>query len=631
MTIFKNSIITLGLAVFAFTSIFIISVLVFMNHLYYEINAVSLGNTAKTLMTAIGKDNLAKVFSQSGEDADLYSLSFNVSEVYRVTLIDQSGYVLWDSHVADRLVNHNDREEIIAALEGREGSSRRESISTGMRRIYYALPVYGDNDVIGVFRLSLTIPEFNSRISPVILPFIIFICLFIIAAFWAVIMYSRSLASSLGRLVSIAQSSAQLLSGADGIKAIDHVSPEFISLEKAMRAMAKELNLRIEHAVSESSRLQAILNGMSEAVFAMDQNLKLHLVNPKARELFGLGSRDVKDMTLLEATHSAELVETAIKAISCGSSFETELTFYKGAGFPAGGEAPRLVQYFHVYASHLSAGGAVLVLQEVTRLVKLERVRKDFIANVSHELRTPIQLIKGFSETLLDAASDPGEGNKEQIIHFLEIILKNAGIMENLTNDLLTLADLENSYGEDKLSTNSRMEDQNIAQLVNEAVSSMELKAKSKQIEIIVNCPQDLSVKLFGSYIIQALINLIDNGIKYSPAGTKIWVNVCLAVCKDSDQIQSGEESGEVVFEVCDKGIGISSEHLERIFERFYRVDTGRKREAGGTGLGLSIVRHIALIHKGRAEAESRAGEGSIFRIIIPNHSNHSSYKDHRN
>jgi len=366
-----------------------------------------------------------------------------------------------------------------------------------------------------------------------------------------------------------------------------------------MRAMTAELNFRFEQAKSEGSRLEAILNGMSEAVFAMDNVLKLHLVNPKARELFTLGNGEINNMTLLEATRSTELVEIAKKAISGGVPFEAELTFHKDAE-----------QQFHVYASPLAktsdngenngfCAGAVLVLQEITRLLKLERIRKDFVANVSHELRTPIQLIKGFSETLLDSVTD------KQDVHFIEIIRKNAGIMENLTNDLLILADLE-----DNTVNNRDMEELKVAPLIREAISSLETQAKKKQMEIIVDCKENLSAKLYGSFIIQALINLIENGIKYSQSKSKLWVSAF-------------EEKGELVFEVRDKGIGISSEHLERIFERFYRVDKARSREAGGTGLGLSIVRHICLLHNGKAEVESRAGEGSVFRIKIPHHQDH--------
>jgi len=596
MTIFRKSLLTLGLAAIGFFTVLIVSIMGFMNSLYYEINMAGLKNTANALITAIGADRIADIFTANAVDPSLeVYLPVSAKDAYRLTLVNAAGNVLWDSHVTGGLVNHIDREEITAALEGRESGARRNSISTRMKRIYYALPVFdGGGNSIGVFRLSLSVPGFAARISPIILPFLIFSCFMAIVAFWAIFAYSRSLSASLGRLVSIAQTGAPLLSGPE---AVENVAPEFRSLEKAMRAMTWELNLRFDQAKSEGSRLEAILNGMSEAVFAMDSALKLHLVNPKARELFNLGNNDIKTMTLLEATRSTELVETAKKAISGGAPIvETELTFRTGAE-----------QCFQIYASPLAgangSGGVVLVLQEITRLVKLERVRKDFVANVSHELRTPIQLIKGFSETLLDTFSEGNKENKKQIIHFIDIIRKNAGIMENLTNDLLILASLEN--GDGKIYD---MDEQAVAPLIDEAVSSVEPQAKRKQIEIIKECPGSLSARLYGSFIIQALINLIDNGIKYSPPKSKVWVSACC----------STKLNGELLLEVRDKGIGIPAEHLERIFERFYRVDRARSREAGGTGLGLSIVRHIAMLHNGKAEAESHAGEGSVFRIRIP-------------
>jgi two-component system phosphate regulon sensor histidine kinase PhoR len=586
MTIFKKSLLTLGLAALGFSAFFVISILIFMNSLYYEVNTKGLENTAKILMNAVGEDRIKQIFKNTASPAESVEIELPVNgdQAYRLTLVDSGGNVLWDSHVPSNVVNHIDREEITSALEGKEASARRNSISTRMKRIYYALPVFDDNVSIGVFRLSLSVPGFWARISPVIFPFVVFICLIIIIVFSAIYAYSRSLSASLGQLVKIAQTSAPLLSR----ETVEPVAQEFRSLERAMRAMTAELNFRFEQAKSEKSRLEAILNGMSEAVFAMDNALKLHLVNPKARELFALPGSEVNSMTLLEATRSTELVEIAKKAINGGVPFEAELTFHKGAE-----------QQFHVYASPLantenSRAGAVLVMQEVTRLIKLERIRKDFVANVSHELRTPIQLIKGFSESLLDSISD------KQCVHFIEIIHKNAGIMENLTNDLLILADLE-----DNTVNNRDMEELKIVPLINEAVSSMKTRADKKQIEIIVDCKESLSAKIYGSFIIQALINLIENGIKYSQSKSKIWVNAFL-------------ENDELIFEVRDKGIGIPAEHLERIFERFYRVDRARSREVGGTGLGLSIVRHIALLHKGKAEVESRAGEGSTFRIKIP-------------
>jgi signal transduction histidine kinase len=223
-------------------------------------------------------------------------------------------------------------------------------------------------------------------------------------------------------------------------------------------------------------------------------------------------------------------------------------------------------------------------------------VRKDFAANVSHELRTPIQLVKGFSENLLESLPD----DPDEIRHCVEIIHKNAQGMENLTNDLLTLVSLE-----DEGNPRPRMEETDVSALLEEAAAAVRFQSKKKDITIDIQCPAGLTAQLYGSFIIQAVINLLDNAVKYSSAGSRA----------EARAFASGEE---LIIEVRDQGIGIPAEHLERIFERFYRVDRARSREAGGTGLGLSIVRHIALIHQGRVEVESHGGEGSLFRIVMP-------------
>ncbi|MDR2952392.1 MAG: PAS domain-containing protein [Treponema sp.] len=612
MTIFKKSLLTLGLAAMGFSAALLVLVLAFMNSLYYETNAAGLGKTAKTLMTALGENRVSEII-QSGKKGAEISLPVSAAGAYRLSLIAASGEVIWDSHVLNGLVNHIDRKEIKTALEGREESLWRKSVSTGEKQMYHSLPVFNNSkEVIGVFRLSYVIPGFWARVSAVILPVLISALFLIIAALWMIFSFSRSLSISLARLVGIVQTDSSLLSDPE---AVDSAVLDFPSLERALRALTRELNLRFEQARAEGGRLEAILNGMSEAVFAMDSNLILHLINPRARELFNMGNGDIRGLSLLQATHSTEMEDAAKKAIAGGAPLEMELAFHAGQE-----------QCFQIFAAPLSGAsgagagaGAVLVLQEITRLVRLERIRKDFVANVSHELRTPIQLIKGFSETLLDLVSEPkGEESGKQIIHFIEIIQKNAGLMENITNDLLTLAGLENGG----IKT-CNLKETSLAPLLAEAVSLAEPSAKKKQIEIIASCPDDLKAALYGSFIIQALVNLLDNGIKYSHVKSKLWVS-------------ARAEDGELVLEARDKGIGIPVEHLERVFERFYRVDRARSREAGGTGLGLAIVRHIALLHKGSVEVESNGAfrstaensgakppaqsyaEGSLFRIRIP-------------
>jgi two-component system phosphate regulon sensor histidine kinase PhoR len=247
-----------------------------------------------------------------------------------------------------------------------------------------------------------------------------------------------------------------------------------------------------------------------------------------------------------------------------------------------------------VYISPVQEQGIVIFLSDITRVRRLENVRKDFAANVSHELRTPIQLIKGYSETMLEQRP-----NYDELIRGMEIILKNAVTMENLTNDLLTLVSLE-----DEESPRLEMTETKVLELLEEAVNSVEPQRKAKKIEIEVFCAE-LSATLYGPFIIQAIINLLDNAIKYSPSSSKVKLMAEIAGC-------------ELIIKVKDKGIGIPREYQERIFERFFRVDKARSREAGGTGLGLAIVRHIALLHQGRVEVESHAREGSCFTLRVP-------------
>jgi len=304
-----------------------------------------------------------------------------------------------------------------------------------------------------------------------------------------------------------------------------------------------------------------------------------------------------RDMPFLSFSRSEELETAARQVLASGRPQELTVKRY----------ASGVEQHFRVFISPLDTAGTgqgiVIVVGDISRLARLEQVRKDFVANVSHELRTPIQVVKGFAENILSSSRD----DQEQIRHFAEIINKNAQTMENITNDLLSLVSLE-----DENSPRLPMEETALAPLMAEAASMVEIAAKKKDISVEIYCPPDLCAKLYGSLIIQALVNLLDNAIKYSGAGSRV-------------KVFAYEDERRLVIEVKDKGIGIPMEHIGRIFERFYRVDKARSREASGandavsgTGLGLAIVRHIALLHNGTVEVESHAGEGSLFRLRLP-------------
>jgi two-component system phosphate regulon sensor histidine kinase PhoR len=619
-TVFRQSLLVLTLSALGLSLSFMISMLLFMDSLYYEINTRNILDTARLVLRAFPEETLYGYFENGEADPrvspKVEPLAFWMEKLpapYRLTLIGPDGEVLADSRFpGEVLPNHIDRPEVQAALAGNEESARRSSESLGTELLYAALPVYAPIDgpagavsperPLGVFRLSVETPAFWRRISGVALPFLLIGAVFFLAALGTVYFFSQSLSVSFVRLIKIAESvhSSDSFHGTINSPHLISDTGEFIVLEKALRSMVSELSSRIEAARAEGRRLEAILNGMSEAVFAMDEKLMLHMVNKQARVLFGIHEEaEIRSLSLLEATHSTELEEAAQRVLAGNKPEELEIRCYTSAA----------ERRFRVFVSSLNRpgpdpgrepaetpGGVVIVLGDITRMHKLEQVRKDFAANVSHELRTPIQVIKGFAETLLDSPLS----DKEQIRHVIEIIEKNSRNMENLTNDLLSLVSLE-----DESRARPGMEETDMERLLEEAAGSVKFRAAEKQIRIEIRCPPELLVKLNDALIVQALVNLLDNAVKYSPPSSKVF-------------LEAERREEELVISVRDQGTGIPPEHLDRIFERFYRVDRSRSQDPGGTGLGLAIVRHIALLHQGTVEVQSHAGEGSVFRIRIP-------------
>jgi two-component system phosphate regulon sensor histidine kinase PhoR len=254
----------------------------------------------------------------------------------------------------------------------------------------------------------------------------------------------------------------------------------------------------------------------------------------------------------------------------------------------------------HGASLHGSRGqkiGVLIVLHDVTRLRHLENVRRDFVANVSHELRTPITSIKGFVETLVD----DGVGDQASAMRFLGIVLRQVNRLDAIINDLLLLSRIERGNEDQRIETDAEP----LLQVLQVAQETCEKKAHDKSLQIAVECPCDLVAKINGPLLEQAVINLIDNAIKYSEAGAIIRV------------IAERDEASAMI-RVIDNGCGIAANHLPRLFERFYRVDKARSRELGGTGLGLAIVKHIMTAHQGSVCVESAAGRGSTFTLRLP-------------
>jgi len=560
-SILKRSYVFVAVAALIVSVYFIAGVLIFANNQYYEINTENMKEAARALKSFTSAD----IFADKNTAVEWASFA-NISGSYRITFISRNGQVVFDTEAdSAAMENHLDRIEFQTAVNEGIGTARRRSATLGQYYLYAAIAIqdsYGR--FAGVLRLSRLIPGFFNRLLSITFPFLALGFSIIIGTCIALYYFSRR---------------------------------QSVSIEAELNSELNEktaaLNVKAEEAETESRHCEVILNSMFDGVITLDSNLNIIFANLKLCSLFGFDKgKDISGVSLLEFSRSAELEEAAQMVLSTGKPCEFTLKRYTSG----------VQQCFQVFAAPMDTGlpqkppGIVMVLGDISRLVKLEQVRKDFAANVSHELRTPIQVIQGFAENILDSSLD----DIKQIYHFAEIIKKNAQSMDNITRDLLTLVSLESGEAQ-----RPPLEDVVLDSVVGEALDSVSVAAKNKNITIDVSCPPNFNVRLYSSLFIQALFNLLDNSIKYSGGGSSI-------------QVRALEEEDQIVIEVKDNGIGIPSEHLERIFERFYRVDRSRSREAGGTGLGLSIVRHIALLHGGTVEAESHAGEGSVFRLRLP-------------
>ena len=357
------------------------------------------------------------------------------------------------------------------------------------------------------------------------------------------------------------------------------------SIDKAVSSLARQ----ISGLKKEALQAQAILSGMSEGVIAVGADDRILLVNPAAQEIFDIKKQDAEGRLFLESIRNNDISEIIRRVLKDGKSLSRELSLV----LP-------VQKVFKINASAIfennSVSGCVLVIHDITQMRRLEKIRSDFVANVSHELKTPLTSIKGFVETLLEGAIDDKENNRE----FLMIIREQANRLDNLINDLLDLASLE----ERGIALNKQ--EVNLKELADKVLAGFESQLKKKEIEAGNELPGSLGITADKNKIEQVFINLIDNAVKFNRQ-------------KGSIIIQAGEIAGnKIKITVKDTGFGIPAQDLPRVFERFYRVDKARSRALGGTGLGLSIVKHIIESHGGSIDVESSEGLGSEFSFTLP-------------
>lgn len=355
-----------------------------------------------------------------------------------------------------------------------------------------------------------------------------------------------------------------------------------------MNSRVREQLGKLEH---DRDRLGAVFTSMRDAVIALGKTGRIALINPVAERLFEVRADEVVGKSVLVVIRHHDLAKAMHTTMERGTPATLEFETFE--------VPPRHFQaeVAPVHSVRGELSGAVAVLHDVTELRRLERVRTEFVANVSHELRTPITSIKGFLETLLDGAmNDP-----DTCRHFLTVLSDEADRLTHLVNDLLDLSRLE-----EDLST-PVMEILDLQAEAEWAIELMAPLAHEKGLSIEQTITDPLLVPAQQEMLRQALINLLDNAIKYTPAGGRVWI-----------EGTASNDGSQALISICDTGPGIPSEHLGRLFERFYRVDKARSRAVGGTGLGLSIVKHIVERHGGKVWAESKLGKGSRFTISLP-------------
>jgi two-component system phosphate regulon sensor histidine kinase PhoR len=506
--------------------------------------------------------NLQDIVSQEGQAAGA-----------RATVIDVTGKVLADSEATASIVdNHAQQPEFVAALKGELGTDTRSSSTLGIEFLYVAAPVSG-----GAVRLAYPLSDVEAATSQVRRTLLAGSALTFLVALVLAGFAAQFTARRLQRIVEFANKIAE---GELTARIAEPSGDEIGQLAAALDKTARHVENNFAALQTSQRQLETLLNSMEDAVIAVGPDDRVQWANQRMDSL-------VPQHTRL----NAPIVETVrdpdfLRAVRGASLSRKVFTARATSIVPA--------HTFDVTAAPMPGGGAVAVLRDLTETERIEKTRRDFIANVSHELRTPLTSIQGYAETLLDGAPENNHSRE-----FLEIIRKNAHRMSRLTEDLLTLARVE--------SREQRFDIQPVAaaELLQEAVQNFRELARTHGIDLQVEDSAPDLVSADREAIHQVFSNLIDNALKYAASGGRLVLGARHA------------ERG-VEFYVRDFGPGIPFEHLPRLFERFYRVDKARSRESGGTGLGLAIAKHIVLAHDGTIRAESELNHGSVFLFTLP-------------
>ncbi len=546
------------------------------------------------------------------EELRRYCIQAGRESATRITVINSAGKVVADSNENPEVMdNHRSRPEVAKAFTGEVGKSRRYSKTLDENRIYLALPLEAaftqmGKEVAGkqldtkmVLRTSVSVASLDKTLAGIKLRIGIGALGVMLVASLVTLLISRNISRPLEQMT---QSAERFSHGDFGERMLPQVkktaSLEVITLAASMDRMAEELDEKIAAIVSHRNQLETVFSSMVEAVLAIDAEERVISLNDAAADIFSVDKNESCGKLVQAIVRDVKLQQQISHTLTTLESIEDETLFHT-----SGGE-----RFLQINVVPLNNGGGeqlgvLLVLNDVTRLRRLEKVRRDFVANVSHELRTPITSIRGYVETLLDGALDDRQDSEK----FLKIVLRQSVRLTSIIDDLLILSRVEENLRQGEID----LEKDRILPVIEAAVQTCEGEAEKGNISVRYSCDKDCTIPMNAPLLEQAIVNLLVNAITCSTSGSEVFIEVTGGTDDD-------DPDGFVRITVRDKGCGIGTKHIPRVFERFYRSDRARNSQHGGTGLGLAIVKHISQAHNGSVELKSVEGEGSEFTLVLP-------------
>ncbi len=525
-------------------------------------------------------------FEQSSQNERLDLVKYLGDQTQtRITLIDPNGVVIAESEGdIQSMDNQASRPEVLQSMKKPFGTSIRYSKALDQQMLYVAKQIRNDGQRVGTIRLSIPMKLLGDQIKSMQYVLILISLIGVISALFVGFVLARRVTIPITEMMHVCDA---INEGRYDEKVQTLPADEIGLLGETLNNLGEQITKQISRLSTERVQLKTILAGMNEGIISVDNNDRVLFCNNSAYRLLNCPLDDCRGMKLYEAFGFKELNAVVNLARERQELVETEIKFKSN-------EKKRILESHasSFQGEHLS--GVIIVLHDVTKLTNLERVRRDFVANVSHEIKTPLTSIKGYTETLLAGGLEDHENN----LRFVKKIDDNANRLLVLVQDLLNLAQIESHEGF------LRTVPTDWQPIVAQVIAQLEDEAKKKHLTIDLKGLTNLTVMGERNAMVQVLDNLVTNALRYSPEGSRV-------------SILTREEDGCGVLEVRDNGIGIPKKDLERIFERFYRVDKARSRVLGGTGLGLSIVKHLVSKMKGKVAVESEEGQGSSFVVTL--------------